>query len=209
MTANLPKIYKKKDEIMAQNDYQTFGDSGTDGVNKLSLANYTTDNDRVFGNGYTTKVIRSQLVNKALQQTSKISAAVAQFLVNNGLNALDTDNVATVAGNINNAVESLASGTLAADENGYQKLPSGLIMQWGKSASISSESGQTITFPVAFPNAFFNASATVLISSAENSNDYWGQIYSPTATNMGVYLQVAPFATTSYPVYIFWFAIGN
>jgi hypothetical protein len=100
MTANLPKIYKKKDEIMAQNDYQTFGDSGTDGVNKLSLANYTADNDRVYGNGYTTKVIRSQLINKALHQTSKISAAVAQFIANNGFNALDTDNVATLASNL-------------------------------------------------------------------------------------------------------------
>ena len=82
---------------MAQNDYQTFGDSGTDGVNKLSLVNYTADNDRVYGNGYTTKVIRSQLHNKALQQTSKMSAALAQFLVNNGQDALDTDSFSTLA----------------------------------------------------------------------------------------------------------------
>ena len=82
---------------MAQNDYQTFGDSGVDGVNKLSLANYTADNDRVYGNGYTTKVIRSQLHNKALQQTSKMSAALAQFLVNNGQDALDTDSFSTLA----------------------------------------------------------------------------------------------------------------
>jgi len=82
---------------MAQNDYQTFGDSGTDGVNKLSLADYTADNDRVYGNGYTTKVIRSQLHNKALQQTSKMSAAVAQFLANNGQDALDTDSFSTLA----------------------------------------------------------------------------------------------------------------
>jgi hypothetical protein len=104
MTANSPKIYKKKEEIMAQNDYQTFGDSGTDGVNKLSLANYTADNDRVYGNGYTTKVIRSQLVNKVLHQTSKISAAVAQLMANNGFNALDTDNVATLASNLYKAI---------------------------------------------------------------------------------------------------------
>ena len=82
---------------MAQNDYQTFGDSGVDGVNKLSLVNYTADNDRVYGNGYTTKVIRSQLHNKALQQTSKMSAALAQFLVNNGQDALDTDSFSTLA----------------------------------------------------------------------------------------------------------------
>ena len=99
---------------MAQNDYQTFGDSGVDGVNKLSLANYTADNDRVYGNGYTTKVIRSQLHNKALQQTSKISAAVAQFLVNNGQDALDTDSFSTLAtklGTVYNLKANLASPT--------------------------------------------------------------------------------------------------
>jgi hypothetical protein len=90
---------------MAQNDYQTFGDSGTDGVNKLSLTNYTADNDRVYGNGYTTKLLRSQLVNKVLQQTSKISSAVAQFLVNNGISALDTDSVATIAQNLHNVIQ--------------------------------------------------------------------------------------------------------
>jgi len=89
---------------MAQNDYQTFGDSGVDGVNKLSLANYKADNDRVYGNGYTTKVIRSQLHNKALQQTSKMSAALAQFLVNNGQDALDTDSFSTLATKLGTAV---------------------------------------------------------------------------------------------------------
>jgi len=94
---------------MAQNDYQTFGDSGVDGVNKLSLANYTADNDRVYGNGYTTKVIRSQLHNKALQQTSKMSAALAQFLVNNGQDALDTDSFSTLATKLGTAVLPTAS----------------------------------------------------------------------------------------------------
>ena len=99
---------------MAQNDYQTFGDSGTDGVNKLSLANYTSDNDRVYGNGYTTKVIRSQLHNKALQQTSKISAAVAQFLVNNGQDALDTDSFSTLATKLGSVYNKFGGSITAA-----------------------------------------------------------------------------------------------
>jgi hypothetical protein len=38
--------------------------------------------------------------------------------------------------------------------NGYQKLPSGLILQWGKTSptAISSGGSLTITFPIAFPN---------------------------------------------------------
>ena len=100
---------------MATSEFLTFGDSGTDGVNKLSLINYTADQDRVYGNGYTTTLIRSQLHNKVLQQTSKMSAAVAQFLVNNNISALDTDAVATIATNIGGAVGAQsASSTHAA-----------------------------------------------------------------------------------------------
>lgn len=96
---------------MATNEFLIFGDSGVDGVNKLSLANYTSDNDRVYGNGYTTKVIRSQLHNKVLQQTSKVSAALAQYLVLNNVSALDADSVATMAGKFNLVAGNLTDGS--------------------------------------------------------------------------------------------------
>jgi hypothetical protein len=91
--------------------------------------------------------------------------------------------------------------------SGYQKLPSGLIIQWGKSASFSSESGQTVTFPIAFPNVCLNASATVLISSGAANNDYWAQVYSLSQSSIGVFLQVNG-GISNFPVNIFWFAIG-
>ena len=41
--------------------------------------------------------------------------------------------------------------------NGYQKLPSGLIIQWGsQSQTTDSNSNATYTFPAAFPNACFS-----------------------------------------------------
>ncbi len=43
--------------------------------------------------------------------------------------------------------------------NGYQKLPSGLYVQWG-TAAVTSSSDQIINFPIAFPNEFLNAVAT-------------------------------------------------
>lgn len=46
--------------------------------------------------------------------------------------------------------------------NGYQKLPSGLILQWGSSPSIAAGSHATVTLPIAFPNAIFNLQATCL-----------------------------------------------
>lgn len=45
----------------------------------------------------------------------------------------------------------LFRSSLAA--SGYQKLPSGLIIQWGVTASIGTDASVTVTFPIAFPNA--------------------------------------------------------
>lgn len=44
-----------------------------------------------------------------------------------------------------------ANQSLAA--SGYQKLPGGLIIQWGITGSIAGDASVTVTFPVAFPNA--------------------------------------------------------
>jgi hypothetical protein len=40
--------------------------------------------------------------------------------------------------------------------NGYQKLPGGLIMQWGISANVPGQSSITVSFPLQFPNAVFS-----------------------------------------------------
>ena len=47
-------------------------------------------------------------------------------------------------------------------QNGYQKLPSGVIIQWGAATfyETTGETGETITLPVAFPNAFLRITGT-------------------------------------------------
>ena len=45
-------------------------------------------------------------------------------------------------------------------QNGYQKLPGGLIIQWGKS-EMTSDDTAIITFPIAFPNGVLNYSASL------------------------------------------------
>ena len=47
-------------------------------------------------------------------------------------------------------------------QNGYQKLPGGLIIQWGASTfrGTTGQSGELITLPIAFPNAFFRITGT-------------------------------------------------
>lgn len=39
--------------------------------------------------------------------------------------------------------------------NGYQKLPSGLIIQWGTGTTVPANGTSTTTFPIAFPNSCF------------------------------------------------------
>lgn len=50
--------------------------------------------------------------------------------------------------------------------NGYQKLPSGLIIQWGSATVNDSEGGANVTLPIAFPNAMLTCGA---ICSTDNS----------------------------------------
>lgn len=57
--------------------------------------------------------------------------------------------------------------------NGYQKLPGGLIIQWGSSATwINSSSYQMDTlFPIAFPNSCVSVTASIGINSADYDTD--------------------------------------
>lgn len=53
--------------------------------------------------------------------------------------------------------------------NGYQKLPSGLIIQWGTSTTASAP----VTFPVAFPNALVALVGTCLDSGIAGTAEIW------------------------------------
>jgi len=88
--------------------------------------------------------------------------------------------------------------------NGYQKLPSGLIIQWG-TFTTSSGGYTNLTFPIAFPNALLSITANDVLSST--------QIY-PVNINMGgkttSYVPVAAVSTMgSYNSNdIVWIAVG-
>lgn len=57
-------------------------------------------------------------------------------------------------------------GTAVLSASGYQKLPSGLIIQWGQVGVIAASSSLTVTFPIAYPNA---AISTVVSAGATGS----------------------------------------
>jgi len=50
--------------------------------------------------------------------------------------------------------------------NGYQKFPSGLIVQWGASGGTIQNGGVGVTFPIVFPNAVYQILACTIGNSA-------------------------------------------
>ncbi|WP_246858290.1 gp53-like domain-containing protein [Enterobacter hormaechei] len=88
--------------------------------------------------------------------------------------------------------------------NGYQKLPSGLLIQWG-AFSVNGTSGAVgsadVTFPIAFPTAVRNLNA--FMSTNDPSQRFTGFDIGNTTTTKARFTYVTP---TSNPIY--WSAIG-
>ena len=94
------------------------------------------------------------------------------------------------------ATTAFAYGVASKAANGYQKLPSGLIIQWGRTASAVSGS-HVLNFPVAFPSACLGA---VACKNATVDN-YAGHVSAFSATQLTLYV-------SSNAAYMYWMAIG-
>lgn len=101
--------------------------------------------------------------------------------------------------------------SLATD--GYQKLPGGLILQWGICSNNNSQfnGGSSITFPIAFPTAVLHLSVEAFASSVGTGAAYlsakipFGSI--TTTTAIISWYNAANTLTTDLNV-AQWFAIG-
>ena len=81
--------------------------------------------------------------------------------------------------------------------SGYQKLPNGLILQWGNTAI--SANGQAVSFGTAFPTACISVTVTPNIGSAPTAANLVG-VNGLTASQFNVWFGTAQS--------IFWVAIG-
>ena len=108
------------------------------------------------------------------------------------------------AGTVTNGVYTtdFSGANQSKTSNGYQKLPSGLIMQWGSSTSTSSTT--TITFPIAFPTAGLNVQVTGIASSSDTGG--LDLSTSPRASSLTTTQFVTSTSTSANGFY--WFAIG-
>ena len=93
-----------------------------------------TDNATETING-TSKIATQNEVNAGVENTKIVTAKKLKELFANGLNTAT---------------------------NGYQKLPGGLIIQWGGATfrETTGTTGEVITLPISFPNAFLRITGT-------------------------------------------------
>ncbi|HDJ9416781.1 TPA: phage tail protein [Escherichia coli] len=84
------------------------------------------------------------LIANALKEMAD-AGLVAEVLKNLGLGEAAKRNV----GNEQNQIPDMAAFASSLSSTGFQKLPSGLIIQWG---IVSGASNYTVTYPVTFPN---------------------------------------------------------
>jgi hypothetical protein len=95
-----------------------------------------------------------------------------------------------------------SAGTASATANGYQKLPSGIIMEWGSVAACGSGCFDVISFPLAFPHNVFSVTTTIDTTSAVSAG-----VYVTGVTTSGANLDTNAGGATKYGAY--WMAIGN
>jgi hypothetical protein len=112
-----------------------------------------------FVSGGNTNVVQRQGTD---QIVANFSSAVNTVTLNAGDSLIvvymGSNQWYTIGGSVQLAFSTSFGSSIAVI--GYQKLPSGLIVQWGQSA-VTTQSVQTVTLPLAFPNALFSIVATV------------------------------------------------
>ena len=84
--------------------------------------------------------------------------------------------------------------------NGYQKLPSGLIMQWGSNGTPAGSNNVVVNFPIAFTSAVYSVTGNAYGFAGYNGDQV--QFNAVNTSNFRAY-------TTTASVAFYWFAIGR
>jgi hypothetical protein len=182
--------------------------------------------------GFVSGICPSNMMNKVLFQSSTFVAAFATVLANLGYAVSDSSftaleavltNIIAInqAGGISaqsNKITNMLAGVNSGDAvnmgqflasmtaNGYQKLPGGLIIQWGTSVTNSGGVG-TVVFPIAFPNTCLSVNTTVTGSATFPSISAFSEVSELSVTQFVCY-------TITYNNLVYsgggftWFAIG-
>lgn len=151
-------------------------------LNTLAEIATALGNDPNFATSITSIIAGKQPLDGTLTALSGLTTAANQMLYSTGADAFSMTALTAFARGLLAAADAAATrtaiglGDMATKSiavefaallsgNGYQKLPSGLIIQWGTAPQ---SIGATVSFPIAFPNAVLQAVATST-ASASNS----------------------------------------
>ena len=96
-----------------------------------------------------------------------------------------TEALATVDKTLTDKIDGL-DFTALKDVNGYQKLPSGLIIQWGKFTSADTVT-TTVTFPIEFPTACVSVGGLQMgVGGADGYKNGFVLTVAPTKTSCSI-----------------------
>jgi hypothetical protein len=158
--ATLTNVASLSLEGTTANDFETTIASDPTADRTITLPDAT---DTLVGRATT-----DTLTNKTIALGSNtVSGTKAQF----NTAVTDTDLV---------FVNDFSGSNQSLTVNGYQKFPSGLIMQWCESGSASSETTVSVTFPIAFPNAVLRT--MVSTKTGSGNSDLIAQLASESTT---------------------------
>lgn len=147
----------------------------------------------------TTSNIASQSVNYATSAGSATSATNATNAVN--ADTLDGNHASAFAtpSSVSSAISTAINDAHSFSTNGYQRLPSGLILQWGRISTSVTNNGP-ISFPIAFPTACLGVFSNPIEYNGDASSRHAFSI-----TTSTFYMRYSSVATSTP---IAWFAIG-
>ncbi|MCW7762970.1 gp53-like domain-containing protein [Photorhabdus luminescens] len=114
-----------------KNDFKAF--SIKDGANVVSQNLY--ENSPELQTGFPPVGLTTHVLNKALRQSSTIASVVANFMSTQcGKDVLDNGDLATLNQTFTDSLQCHMNKQLPGNlsPNGYQQLPGGLILQWGR-----------------------------------------------------------------------------
>jgi len=177
---------------------------------KIADSNVTTA--KIADSNVTTAKIADSNITPSKLSTGGPNWNTAGTLTATAFSGNVTGNVTGNAGTVTNGVYT-TNFTGATNQllsaNGWQKLPGGLIMQWGKFQNPTLLSNITVTFPIAFTTACYNVQISVCVDPVQDTpsgGEVALAVPLPTRTQFVSALRrdVSRAADWTY----FWFAIG-
>lgn len=125
----------------------------------------------------------SEIKSKTLKVDNGNNVTTFSHQIGGGKSLIQTDcNVFEM-----NRLLYMGTNTYNRATNGYSYLPNGVLLQWGRYDTTVIEGGVNVTFPIAFPNACLNVTATRMASVAVSTNADGGVHYVSSTTNEAVF----------------------